>query len=60
MCFLNELIPLYFIEAGKTNYEVKHYPGLEHNYFTVIEGKPDYKNGKWSEVMNEFVAWSLK
>ncbi len=58
--FLNELIPLYFIEAGKTNYEVKRYPGLEHNYFPIVEGKPDYKNGKWSEVMNEFVAWSLK
>ncbi len=58
--FLNELIPLYFIQAGKTNYEVKRYANLEHNYFPVVEGKPDYENGKWMEVMNAFVEWSLK
>ncbi|MNJ92098.1 hypothetical protein D3C87_97550 [compost metagenome] len=58
--FVSELIPLYFIEAGKTNYEMKRYNGLEHNYFPVVDGKPDYDNGKWAEVMNEFVAWSLK
>ncbi|WP_300663213.1 hypothetical protein [Fluviicola sp.] len=58
--FLNELIPLYFIQAGKTNYEVKRYPNLEHNYFPIINGNPDYQNGKWAEVMNTFVEWSLK
>jgi hypothetical protein len=58
--FLCELIPIYFIQAGKTNYEVKRYNGLEHNYFPVLDGKPDYKNGKWAEVMNAFVDWSLK
>ncbi len=58
--FLNELIPLYFIESGKTNYEVKRYPNLEHNYFPVVNGEPDYANGKWAEVMNEFAAWALK
>ncbi len=58
--FLNELIPLYFIEAGKTNYEVIRYPNLEHNYFPIVEGKPDYENGKWAEVMNAFIDWTLK
>jgi len=58
--FLNELIPLYFIDAGKTNYEVKRYPNLEHNYFPVVNGQPDYEHGKWAEVMNQFVAWALK
>lgn len=58
--FLNELIPLYFIQSGKTNYEVKRYPNLEHNYFPVVDGNPDYQNGKWAEVMNAFVEWSLK
>ncbi len=58
--FLNELIPLYFIQAGKTNYEIKRYPNLEHNYFPVVNGNPDYENGKWMEVMNAFVEWSLK
>lgn len=59
--FLNELIPIYFIQFGKTNYELKRYNGLEHNYFPVLaDGKVDYENGKWAEVMNAFVAWSLK
>lgn len=58
--FLNELIPLYFIQAGKTNYEVKRYPDLEHNYFPVVEGKADYTRGKWPEVMNDFISWTLK
>lgn len=59
--FLNELIPIYFIQAGKTNYELKRYNGLEHNYFPVLaDGTVDYDNGKWAEVMNAFVEWSLK
>lgn len=58
--FLSELIPIYFVEAGKTNYVLKRYNGLEHNYFPVVDGQPDYNNGKWKEVMNAFVEWSLK
>jgi pimeloyl-ACP methyl ester carboxylesterase len=58
--FVNELLPLYFIQAGKTNYEVKRYPNLEHNYFPIVDGKPDPENGKWMEVMNAFLEWSLK
>lgn len=59
--FLNELIPIYFIQSGKTNYELKRYNGLEHNYFPVLpDGKVDYENGKWAEVMNAFVTWTLK
>ena len=58
--FLNELIPLYFTEAGKTNSEVIRYPNLEHNYFPIVDGNPDYENGKWREVMNAFIDWTLK
>ena len=59
--FLSELIPIYFIQFGKTNYQLKRYNGLEHNYFPVLtDGKVDYENGKWAEVMNAFVEWSLK
>ncbi|TSJ47788.1 alpha/beta hydrolase family protein [Fluviicola chungangensis] len=58
--FVSELIPFYFVTAGKTNYEMKRYNGLEHNYFPVAGGKVDYENGKWPEVMNAFVEWSLK
>jgi len=56
-----DLIPLYFIEKRKTNYQIIRYPNLEHNFFPINEnGQPDYQNGKWSIVMNEFIKWSIK
>ena len=58
-CVNMDLIPLYFIEQGKTNYVVKRYPGLEHNFFPIVDGKPDRKNGEWKNVMNTFIEWSL-
>jgi len=58
-CSNTDIIPLYFIEQGKTNYVVKRYPGLEHNFFPIVDGKPDHKNGEWKNVMNAFVEWSL-
>lgn len=57
---LCDLLPIYFIEKRKTNYRLKRYPNLDHNFFPVdTEGKVDYTNGKWREVMNAFVDWSL-
>ena len=58
-CVNSDMIPLYFIEQGKTNYVVRRYPGLEHNFFPVVDGRPDYKNGEWKNVMNAFIEWSL-
>ncbi|WP_417266411.1 alpha/beta fold hydrolase [Brumimicrobium sp.] len=58
-CVNSDMIPLYFIEQGKMNYVVKRYPGLEHNFFPLVDGKPDYKNGEWKNVMNAFIEWSL-
>jgi len=58
-CANTDLIPLYFIEHGKANYVVKRYPGLEHNFFPIVDGKPDHKNGEWMNVMNAFIEWSL-
>lgn len=55
-----DLLPLYFIEKGKSNYEVLRYPNLEHNFFPIDKnGNPDYQNGRWFVVMNEFVIWSF-
>lgn len=54
-----DLLPLYFIEHQKTNYKVIRYPNLEHNFFPINEnGQPDYQNGKWKTVMNEFIKWT--
>lgn len=56
-----DLLPLYFIEQRKTNYKVIRYPYLEHNFFPIDKnGQPDYQNGKWHIVMNEFIKWTMK
>ena len=53
-----DLLPLHFIEKGKSNYVVKRYPNLEHNFFPVgQEGNIDYSKGEWSKVMNTFIDW---
>lgn len=53
-----DLLPLDFIQAGKTNYKVVPYLGLEHNYFEVDSmGKPDYDKCHWDEVMSDFIDW---
>lgn len=56
-----DLLPLYFAETNKTDYVLKRYPNLEHNFFPLDEHfRPDYANGMWKEVMNVFVDWSLR
>lgn len=59
-CVDTDLIPLYFIEQGKSNYVVRRYPGLEHNFFPLVDGHPDHKNGEWANVMNAFIDWTLE
>ena len=55
-----DLLPLFFIENNKTNYAIKRYPNLEHNFFPIkSDGQPDHRQGKWHEVMNSFVNWSI-
>lgn len=54
-----DLIPLYYIEQGKTNFKIIRYPNLEHNFFPIDNnGVIDYENGKWKTVINEFIKWS--
>ncbi|MFK7786303.1 MAG: alpha/beta hydrolase [Crocinitomicaceae bacterium] len=54
-----DVLPLHFAEEGKTNYVIKRYPNLEHNFFPLDKNlQPDYANGKWAEVMNSFIEWS--
>ncbi|MDX1913781.1 MAG: hypothetical protein SFV22_19955 [Saprospiraceae bacterium] len=55
---LCDIIPLLFIEKGKSNLTLKRYPGLEHNFFEVnAQGKADYEKAHWPEVMDAFLAW---
>lgn len=56
-----DLLPLYFAEKNKRNYVLRRYPNLEHNFFPLDENfRPDHANGKWPEVMNAFIEWSLE
>jgi pimeloyl-ACP methyl ester carboxylesterase len=56
-----DLLPLYFAETNKTDYVLKRYPNLEHNFFPLDANfRPDHANGKWKEVMNAFIDWSLQ
>lgn len=58
---LCDLLPFYFIRNQKENYVIKRYPNVEHNFFPLNkDDSVDYKNGKWIEVMNSFVDWSLE
>lgn len=55
-----DLLPLYFIEKGKENYELIRYPNLEHNFFPLDEsGRPIHSEGKWNSVMNQFIEWAI-
>ena len=53
-----DLLPIVFIENKKSNLTIKPYIGLEHNFFEIKDGKPDYQSGgHWTEVMNDIKIW---
>ncbi|MEM7103325.1 MAG: hypothetical protein AAF502_09365 [Bacteroidota bacterium] len=53
-----DLVPLEFIKAGKTNFAYIPYPGLDHNFFKLKDGKPDYENGAhWNDVVADLLIW---
>lgn len=56
---LCDIIPLFFIQAGKANLSFHRYPYLEHNFFEVESGKTNYEKAHWPKVMNAFVAWTI-
>ena len=52
----NDMIPYFFIQKNKWNFEMKCYPNLEHNYLKLD------KNGKilerhWQDVLDDVVKW---
>ena len=54
-----DLHPIKFIEKNKNNYTLRPYVGLNHDFFKVVNGKPDYKNGKrWTNVIEDIIKWS--
>lgn len=58
---LCDMVPLYFMKEHKLNLTFKRYLDADHNFFKVnSEGKPNYENPQWPEVMNAFIDWTLK
>ena len=54
---LCDLVPLFFIQAGKNNLTFKRYLQLEHNFFEVENERPNYEKAHWPAVMQAFVDW---
>ncbi|MDT8412341.1 MAG: hypothetical protein RQ875_07770 [Vicingaceae bacterium] len=53
-----DLLPIIFIENKKQNLTVKPYVGLEHNFFEIKNGNPDYQSGNnWNKVINDVLIW---
>lgn len=53
-----DLLPLIFIENQKSNLTLKPYPGLDHNFFELIDGTPAYKTGgHWTNVIHDLAEW---
>jgi pimeloyl-ACP methyl ester carboxylesterase len=58
---LCDLVPLFYIQNSKNNLTYKRYLNLEHNFFEVnADGRANYDKEHWTEVMNEFVKWTIK
>lgn len=54
----SDLIPLKLIEGGNSTYTLKPYKGLNHNFFKLINGRPDRKSGgHWSLVVKDALDW---
>lgn len=54
-----DLLPLAFISHGKSNYTLKPYVRLDHNFFELRNGMPDQKNGAhWEDVVGDVLRWS--
>ncbi len=53
-----DLLQLHFIAHQKNNLTSMPYAGLDHNFFELHHGQPDYENGAhWGDVMLDVVEW---
>lgn len=56
-----DLLPIEFERIGKSDYLIKAYPGLGHNFEEIDEdGNSNYEKMHWDEVFNEFINWTKK
>ncbi|MDP3913879.1 MAG: hypothetical protein Q8R96_09095 [Bacteroidota bacterium] len=53
-----DLLPIDFIQAGKQNYKISPFLGLEHNFMEVDSiGNPIPERCHWDRVINDFLNW---
>lgn len=56
-----DLLPLFFELKGKHNYKIHAFIGCGHNFEQILpDGKSDYENMHWQDVMDEFIDWCEK
>jgi pimeloyl-ACP methyl ester carboxylesterase len=54
-----DLIPLELISHGKTNFRLKPYAGLDHNFFALSDGVQDREDGAhWTDVIEDVLIWA--
>ena len=52
-----DLLPLAFTDAGKRNLTLKPYANVDHNFFELEAGKPNYEKPYWDRVMRMVCRW---
>jgi len=53
-----DILPIEFAKIGKTDYKLKAYPGLGHNFEEIDEnGQSNFDKMHWDEVFTEFMKW---
>ncbi|GHU72521.1 hypothetical protein FACS189413_15720 [Bacteroidia bacterium] len=56
-----DYLPIYFELSKKTNYAIRAFVGLGHNFEEVLpDGKSNYDNMYWDQAVKEFFNWIEK
>ena len=54
-----DLLPIEFERIGKSDYTLRAYPGLGHNFEEIdSNGRSNYDLMHWDEVFEEFIQWT--
>jgi pimeloyl-ACP methyl ester carboxylesterase len=56
-----DLLPIHFIQNGKTNLSLKAYPGYDHSFFKLqSDGRINYDDFIFEQVIQECIEWLKK
>jgi len=54
----NDYLRLEALRLGKINLTFRDYPGREHNFFGLKDGRVNYDDFYWDRVGEDFLAWA--